>query len=86
MEVIALNDQLVTYIFDMQSNKEFEGLKGICDLVEKLVLTKNDKVYPLVYKFLTLALILPIATTIVERVFYVMSIVKDILRNRMGDQ
>jgi hypothetical protein len=34
----------------------------------------------------TLSLILPIATAIVERVFSVMNIVKNCVRNRMGDQ
>ncbi|XP_022856951.1 zinc finger MYM-type protein 1-like [Olea europaea var. sylvestris] len=66
---IVLSDQLETYILDMRSNKEFEGLNGLGDLAEKLVLTKKDKVYPLVYRLLTLALILPVATATVERVF-----------------
>ncbi|XP_022861729.1 uncharacterized protein LOC111382089 [Olea europaea var. sylvestris] len=83
---IVLSDQLETYIFDMHSNKEFEGLNGLGDLAEKLVLTKKDKVYPLVYRLLTLALILPVATATVERVFSAMNIVKNRLRNRMGDQ
>ncbi|XP_022866592.1 uncharacterized protein LOC111386370 [Olea europaea var. sylvestris] len=80
---IVSSDQFETYIFDMHSNKEFEELNGLGDLVEKLVLTKKDKVYPLVYRLLILALILPIATTTVERVFSAMSIVKNRLRNRM---
>ncbi|XP_022859513.1 uncharacterized protein LOC111380240, partial [Olea europaea var. sylvestris] len=86
MDVIVLNDQLETYIFDMLSNKEFEGLNDLGDLAKKLVLKKKDRVYPLVYRLLTLALILPVATATVERVFSAMSIVKDRLRNRMGDQ
>ncbi|XP_022862574.1 zinc finger MYM-type protein 1-like [Olea europaea var. sylvestris] len=80
---IVLSDQLETYIFDMRSNKEFEGLNGLGDLAEKLVLTKKDKVYPLVYRLLTLALILPVATATMERVFSAMSIVKNRLRNRV---
>ncbi|XP_022872298.1 uncharacterized protein LOC111391331 [Olea europaea var. sylvestris] len=86
VDVIVLNDQLETYIFDMLSNKEFEGLNDLGDLAKKLVLKKKDRVYPLVYRLLTLALILPVATATVERVFSAMSIVKDRLRNRMGDQ
>ena len=46
---------------------------------------KND-VYPLIYKLLTLALILPVATATVERVFSAMKLVKTQLRNRIGDQ
>ncbi|XP_022848706.1 uncharacterized protein LOC111371009 [Olea europaea var. sylvestris] len=86
VDVIVLNDQFETYIFDMCSNKEFEGLNDLGDLAKKLALTKKDRVYPLVYRLLTLTLILPVATATVERVFSAMSIVKDTLRNRMGDQ
>ena len=42
--------------------------------------------YMLVYKLLTLALVLPIATASVERAFSAMKIVKTPLRNKMGDQ
>ncbi|XP_022883162.1 uncharacterized protein LOC111399911 [Olea europaea var. sylvestris] len=83
---IVISDQLETYIFNMRSNKEFEGLNGLGELAEKLVLTKKDKVYPLVYRLSTLALILPVTTVTMERVFSAMSIVKNRLRNRMGDQ
>ncbi|KAL4033312.1 hypothetical protein IC575_006399 [Cucumis melo] len=51
-----------------------------------MVVMKGDKVYPLVYQLLTLALILPVATATVERIFSAMNIVKTRLRNRMKDQ
>ncbi|XP_052181936.1 uncharacterized protein LOC127794728 [Diospyros lotus] len=86
INLLTLDDQLETFIFNMRSNKEFEGLKGLGDLAEKLVMTKKNIIYPLVYKLLTLVLVLPIATATVERVFSAMNIVKDRLRNRMGDQ
>ena len=41
--------------------------------------------HPLVYMFLKLALILSVAITTVERAFSVMNIVKNRLRNKMGD-
>ncbi len=47
---------------------------------------KNDNLYQLVYSSMTLALILPLATTTVEMAFLVMNIVKNRLRNRMEDQ
>ena len=84
-QLVILDNQLETYIFDMWSSDEFATLKGIGQLVEKLVETKKDVVYPLVYSLVTLSLILSIATTRVERVFSVMNIVKNCLRNRMGD-
>ncbi|XP_073034891.1 uncharacterized protein [Primulina eburnea] len=84
-DLLTLDDQLETYICDMRSNKAFQGLKGLGDLSENLVMSKKNMVYPLVYKLLTLALILPVATATVERVFSAMRIVKDRLRNRMSD-
>ncbi|KAM2123617.1 hypothetical protein ACFX1Q_021131 [Malus domestica] len=80
-----LKEQLENYIWDMTSNSEFADLKGISDLAQKMVGTKKDHTYPLVYLLLTLALILPVATASVERVFSAMNIVKNTLRNRMGD-
>ena len=46
----------------------------------------RDKVYHLVYRLLTLTLILPVATASVERVFSGMHLVKTRLRNRIRDQ
>ena len=51
-----------------------------------MVEMKNDVSYPLVYSLVTLLLILPVATTIIERVFSAMNIVKNRLCNRMRDQ
>ncbi|XP_016648930.1 PREDICTED: zinc finger MYM-type protein 1-like [Prunus mume] len=84
-DILALEDELETYIFDMKSSSVFSGLKGISDLGEKLVETKKDRVYPLVYLLVTLALILPVAIASMERAFSAMNILKSDLRNRMGD-
>jgi hypothetical protein len=70
----------------MRSSDKFGTLKGIGQLAEKLVKMKKYVLYPLVYTFVTLSLILPVATATVERVFSAMSIVKHRLRNRMGDE
>jgi hypothetical protein len=80
-QLVTLDNQLETYIFDMRSSDEFATLKGIGQLAEKLVETKKDVIYPLVYSFVTLSLILPVATATVERAFSVMNIVKNRLRN-----
>ncbi|GMP24744.1 hypothetical protein CsSME_00001906 [Camellia sinensis var. sinensis] len=85
-ELMVLNDQLDTYIVDMLSSSEFSMLNGIADLAKKMVDTRRDKVYPLVYLLLTFALILPVATATVDRVFSAMNIAKNRLRNRMGDE
>ena len=47
---------------------------------------KKNISYPLIYSLVTLALILLIATTNVERDFSTMNIIKNRLRNRIGDQ
>ena len=83
---MILNDQLETYIIDMRSSSEFSELKGISDLAQKMAETKRHIVYPLVYLLVTLALVLPVATATVERTFSAMNIVKNRLRNRIGDQ
>ncbi|KAJ0969666.1 hypothetical protein J5N97_022543 [Dioscorea zingiberensis] len=86
IELMALDDQLQNYIIDMRSSIEFSDLKGISNLAKKMVEMGKDKVYPLVYRLLTLSLILPVATATVERVFSAMHFVKTKLRNRIGDQ
>ena len=70
----------------MRSSDEFLKVTGIVSLAEKLAEKKKDVVYPLGYLLIKLALILPVATATVERAFSVMKIVKNRLRNRMGDQ
>ena len=85
-QVSFLNNQLKTYIHDMQSTEEFSAFRGIGQLVEKMVEMKKNVSYPLVYSLVTLALILPVATATVERAFLAMNIIKNRLHNRIGDQ
>jgi len=85
INLVMLDNQLETYIIDMRSNVEFSSLKGIKNISEKLVETERHIVYPLVYLVLKLAMILPVATTTVEKAFSAMKIVKNRLRNRMRD-
>jgi hypothetical protein len=69
----------------MKDDRDFE-LKSLSELSEKIVETNKHNVYPLVYKLVKLALILPVATASVERVFSAMNFVKNNLRSTMGDQ
>ncbi|XP_042437288.1 zinc finger MYM-type protein 1-like [Zingiber officinale] len=55
-------------------------------LPQKLVEIKKHLVFPLVYCMIELALVLPVATASVERVFSAMKTVKTDLHNRMGDE
>ena len=81
-----LDNQLETYIHDMQSTEEFSAFRGIGQLVEKMVKMKKNVSYRLVYSLVTLALILLVAIAIVERAFSVMNIIKNRLRNQIRDQ
>ena len=85
-DVLALYNQLQTYIVDMHSNDEFLELKGIGDLARKMVETNKDVMYPLVYLFVKLVLTLFVATASMEKSFSAMKYIKNELCNRMGDQ
>ena len=85
-QVSFLDNQLETYIHDMQSTEEFSAFRGIRQLVEKMIEMKKNVSYPLVYLLVTLALILLVATTTVEKAFSAMNIIKNRLRNQIGDQ
>ncbi|RZC04471.1 Abscisic acid receptor PYL4 [Glycine soja] len=68
----TIRDQLETYE-DVQS------------LAMKMVQTEKHLVFPLVYKLIELALILPVSTASVERAFSAMKIIKSKLRNKIND-
>ena len=86
IDVLALDNQLQSYIVDMCSNDEFLELKGIGDLARKMMETNKDVIYPLIYLLVKLVLTLPIAIATVEGSFSAMKYIKNELRNRMGDQ
>ena len=85
-QVSLLDNQLETYIHDMQSIEEFSAFRGIGQLVKKMIEMKKNVSYPLVYSLVTLALILLITTATVERAFSTMNIIKNRLRNQIRDQ
>ena len=70
----------------MQSTEEFSAFRGIGQLVEMMVEMKNNVSYPLIYSLVTLALILLDTTATVKRAFSTMNIIKNRLRNQIGDQ
>uniref|UniRef100_A0A7C9A4N8 HAT C-terminal dimerisation domain-containing protein n=1 Tax=Opuntia streptacantha TaxID=393608 RepID=A0A7C9A4N8_OPUST len=82
---MTLEHQLANYVLDVQSHEAFRDLKGLGDLCSTMVEEKKHITYPLVFKLLKLALILPVSTATVERAFSAMNIVKSRLRNRMCD-
>ena len=69
----------------MQSTEEFSAFRRTGQLVEKIVEMKKNVSYPLVYSLVILALILLVAIATVERAFSTMNIIKNRLRNQIGD-
>ncbi|KAJ0800026.1 putative HAT dimerization domain, ribonuclease H-like superfamily [Helianthus annuus] len=81
----SLMIELGNYIIIMRKDGMFANVNGISNLAKRMVETKKHLRYTLIYRLLTLALILPVATASVERCFSSMKHVKTDLRNRMGD-
>jgi hypothetical protein len=61
----------------MQDNSDFLEVKDMNELSQKLVEKKKYTVYPLVYRLLTLTLILSVTTASVERAISVINVVKE---------
>nr|XP_016466762.1 PREDICTED: uncharacterized protein LOC107789462 [Nicotiana tabacum] len=75
--MVTLKNQLETYIVDVRDvDERFSNLQGLVDLSETLVKTKKHLNYPFVFRLVKFALLLPVATTIVERTFSVMNLIK----------
>ncbi|XP_061949963.1 uncharacterized protein LOC133673242 [Populus nigra] len=49
VDLIVLGDQLDTYIIDLCGDDEFSGIESIASLAEKMVKTKKNLIFPLVY-------------------------------------
>ncbi|GKD98220.1 zinc finger MYM-type protein 1-like protein [Tanacetum coccineum] len=65
--------------------RHFSKLNAITELAKELVRLDKHKFFPMIYKLLKLALVLPVATATVERCFSTVKLIKSDLRNRMGD-
>jgi hypothetical protein len=84
-ELARLPWQLNMYVANLRRDERFQNLKNLSELSVMLVKTKKHEQYHIVYKLLKLVLILPVATSSVERMFSSMSYLKNKLRNKMGD-
>nr|XP_027090422.1 zinc finger MYM-type protein 1-like [Coffea arabica] len=85
-DYLYLESQLRNYIYNVQRDPQFSEVGDLGSLAQQMVKTGKNTVFPLVYRLIQLALVLPVATASVERVFSAMSIVKTDLRNKMGDE
>jgi hypothetical protein len=73
---IFLRGELSTFIYDVRNSSEFLDCHDLATFVIQMVQTKIYLYFPLVYRLIELTLILPVATTIVERTFSAMNIIK----------
>ena len=81
-----LSQELQSFLSDMRIDGRFFNVEDLGSLAKKMKETMKDRVFPMVYRLVELTLLLPVATTSVERVFSAMKAVKTDLRNRMGDE
>src|SRR6266540_4988676 len=81
-----IREQLQTFILHVRRVDDFRACHDLGSLAIKLVETGKHMAFPLVYRIIELTLLLPVATTSVERAFSAMKIIKNDLRNRMTDE
>jgi hypothetical protein len=85
LERAMLREQLETYIIHVRRHSAFATCEDIASLSIKMVETGKHVVFPLAYKLIELALLLPVSTASVERTFLAMNIIKRESRNKIED-
>ena len=78
-----LSQKLQYFLSDMRIDGRFFNVEDLVSLAKKMKETMKYRVFRMVYRLVELTLLLPVATTSVERVFSAMKVVKTDLRNRM---
>ena len=81
-----IRGQLETYIHHVRVHSSFSTCTNLESLATKLVETEKHLVFPLVYKLIELALILPVSTASAERAFSAMKIIKSKVRNKLKNE
>lgn len=81
-----IRDQLETFILHVRRVDDFVACHDLGSFAIKMVETEKHLAFHLVYRLIELALLLPMATTSVERAFSTMNIIKTDLHNRMSDE
>ena len=82
----TIREQLLTYISQVKRHASFSTCDDVQSLAMKMVETEKHLVFPLVYKLIELALILPVSTASVERAFSAMKIIKTKLRSKINNE
>jgi hypothetical protein len=84
-ECVKLRTELQNFMDEVKYDEDFDTCIDLGSLAEKMVLSDRHTYFPLVYRLIELALILPVATSTVERAFSAMNIIKTDRRNKMND-
>jgi len=84
-ECVKLRTELQNFMDEVKYDEDFDTCIDLGSLAEKMVLSDRHTYFPLVYRLIELALILPVATATVERAFSAMNIIKTDRRNKMND-
>jgi hypothetical protein len=69
-----IRDDLETFILHVRRVDDFRACHDFASMAMKLVESKANLLFPLVYRIIELGLLLPAATTSVERAFLAMNI------------
>ena len=72
----VIRGQLETYILNVRRHAAFANCKDIESLSQKMVETEKHLLFPLVYKLIELALLVPVSAATVERAFSCMKTIK----------
>ncbi|CAM8944628.1 unnamed protein product [Rhodiola kirilowii] len=84
-DLMELEEELKGWFYEMTENEKFSVLQDMGKVARKMVKVGYHTAFPLVYRIIELVLVLPVATSTVERAFSAMKIVKTDLRNKIGD-
>ncbi|KAM3193532.1 hypothetical protein ACQJBY_070269 [Aegilops geniculata] len=84
-ERLLLRYELPTFLTNIRRSEEFNGCSYISTLARLMVQTMKYRTFQLVYRLIELTLILPVATSSVERIFSAMKVIKTDLRNKISD-
>ncbi|XP_015166248.1 uncharacterized protein [Solanum tuberosum] len=75
--MVDLHSQLENYIIDVRDHdKRFSNLKGLSYFSKKLVEAKKHRTYPLLFRLVKFALLLPVTTATVEKTLSAMKLIK----------
>ncbi|EMS60732.1 Zinc finger MYM-type protein 1 [Triticum urartu] len=82
---LMLGVDLPRFLMNIRRSEEFNGCRDVSTLARLMVETMKHTSFQLVYRLIELTLILPVATSSVERIFSAMKIIKTDLRNKLSD-